>query len=153
MVYPHNCCHQQRQKDGLELKDEGRDPWQVCAVGFSIDCPQNICRELLQLFLPCFIYETRVLPSFPEFLVLSSSHVVPTVLEWVDRQPRHILDWLSDQLVCLDCWVLVQLVVEGHDLMEVLQTLKFSFCSDTLDLTKHVEDTLYLFNNSEQCTS
>ena len=33
------------------------------------------------------------------------------LLEWVDRQPRHILDWLSDQLVCLDCWVLVQLVV------------------------------------------
>ena len=33
------------------------------------------------------------------------------VLEWVDRQPWHILDWLSDQLVCLDCWVLVQLVV------------------------------------------
>ena len=23
----------------------------------------------------------------------------------------HTIDWLSDQLVCLDCWVLVQLVV------------------------------------------
>ena len=36
--------------------------------------------------------------------------------------------------------------------MEALQTLKFSFRSDTLDLTKHVEDTLYLFDNSEQRT-
>jgi hypothetical protein len=30
------------------------------------------------------------------------------------------------------------------DLMEALQTLKFSFRSEDLDLTKHVEDTLYL---------
>ena len=29
------------------------------------------------------------------------------------------------------------------DLMEALQTLKFSFRSDTLNLTKHVEDNLY----------
>ena len=32
------------------------------------------------------------------------------------------------------------------DLMEALQTLKFSFRSETLDLTKHVEDTLYLLD-------
>ena len=35
-------------------------------------------------------------------------------------------------------------------LMEALQTLKFSFCSGILDLTKHVEDTLYLFDKDGQ---
>ena len=43
--------------------------------------------------------------------VLFSNLQSMIMLEWVDRQPRHILDWLSDQLVCLDYWVLVQLVV------------------------------------------
>ena len=66
------------RRESMELKDEGRDPWQVCGVRFGIDCSQNISRELLQLFLPCSIYETRLLPSFPEFLDFSSSHVVPT---------------------------------------------------------------------------
>ena len=36
------------------------------------------------------------------------------------------------------------------DLMEALQTLKFSFHSETLNLTKRMEDTLYLSDNGEQ---
>jgi hypothetical protein len=32
------------------------------------------------------------------------------------------------------------------ELMEALQTLKFSFRSGSLDLSKHIEDTLYLFD-------
>ncbi|KAF9644292.1 hypothetical protein BDM02DRAFT_3122183 [Thelephora ganbajun] len=36
----------------------------------------------------------------------------------------------------------------NSDLMEAL--LKFSFRSETLDLTKPVEDTLYLFDEGEQ---
>ena len=35
------------------------------------------------------------------------------------------------------------------ELMEALQTLKFSFHSETLDLTKHVEDTFYLSDNEQ----
>ena len=38
------------------------------------------------------------------------------------------------------------------DLMEALQTLKFSFRSEALDLKKHVEDTLYLFDEGEKNT-
>jgi len=36
------------------------------------------------------------------------------------------------------------------DLMEALQTLKFSFRSEALDLRGHMEDTLYLFDKDEQ---
>jgi hypothetical protein len=36
------------------------------------------------------------------------------------------------------------------DLMEALQILKFSFCSRGLDLTKHVEDMLYLSEQNPQ---
>ena len=64
----------------MELKDESRDPWQVCVqLKPGLSHAQCIGRELLQLFPSCFICGTNLLPSSPGSLVLFSSHATPTV--------------------------------------------------------------------------
>ena len=53
-----------QRRNSMELKDEGRDPWQVCMQPEpGIGCAQSIDRELLLLFLFCSICETKLLPS------------------------------------------------------------------------------------------
>ena len=70
-----------QRRGSMELKDEGRDPWQVCVQSEpSLSFAESIGRELLLPSLSCSICGIKLLPSSPEPLVLSSSHATPIVL-------------------------------------------------------------------------